>query len=88
MYIRIYKEKKSATQSYSGGTKWILETESSVKTQYSSDVNHNGIYIKLKFDRYESAVAYAQSNNMHVINDEKSSSTKRSKKNYLKNFQT
>lgn len=92
MYIKIYKEKKSATQSCASGTKWILETESVFQTQYNSDIkslrhNNSSTYIKLKFDKYESALAYAQSNNMNVINRDKPFSTKRPKKNYLEDFQ-
>ena len=90
MYIKIYKERKSIGQSCPSGNKWILETESSLQKQYNCHIKPcasiTPIYIKLKFERYEEAIAYAKANNMAITNSDKPSPAKRQKKNYLENF--
>ena len=94
MYIRIYKEKKSATQSCFGGDKWILEVVPCVQNSFRGDPmawnatkdTHN--QIKLKFDNYEAAVEYASSHGMEITDYGKDSGDiKPRKKSYLDNFQ-
>jgi len=95
MYIRIYKEKKSATQSHSGGNKWILEAVPSFENTFQGDMTGcNGSrdtqkQIILKFRDCESAMEYANSHGMKIINNcRENSYIKQEKKNYLKNFQS
>jgi hypothetical protein len=93
MYIRIYKEKKSATQSSAPGGKWILEVVPSLSHSFiDNTMDWNATkdthkQIKLKFDSYQSAIDYAESQGMEVIDHGvNSTSDKKIKKNYLNNF--
>ena len=93
MYIRIYKEKKSTTQSCAAGDKWILEVVPSVQNSFYGDITawnatkDTQKQIKLSFDSKESAVRYADSHGMKIIDYGMDSiATKRKKKNYLDNY--
>lgn len=94
MYIRIYKEKKSATQSSAPGNKWILEVIPALEESFTDETmqwNATGDsqkQVKLKFNDYDSAVKYAKSKGMKIIDStiEGPNNVKRIKKNYLNNF--
>jgi hypothetical protein len=93
MYIKIYKEKKSATQSCVPNHNWIIEIIPSLSHSFTDNtMSWNGTedthkQIKLKFSTYESALEYAKSNGMKIVNHGfKVGSDKRIKKSYLDNF--
>ncbi len=94
MYARIYKEKKSITQSAPFEGKWILEFIPSPEGVYvsgtmnwnaSTDVNKQ---IKLKFDTVDAAKSYAEEHGVTIIfeSEESLNSKKITKKSYLENF--
>lgn len=94
MHIRIYKEKKSPVQSSKPQGKWILEAVPNVQNSYYSSCMHwnasqdSTKQIKIKFDSYEEAAKYAQSQGMRITSYvEDDMATKKMKKNsYLDNF--
>ena len=94
MYIRIYKEKKAATQSLVRSNKWILEVVPSFDNTFHEDIlGWNGTtdtqkQIILKFQDKESAIKYANTHGMTLIHDyQKDNNLKQKRKNYLQNFQ-
>lgn len=92
MYVRIYKEKPSAVQSYLEGNKWILEVIPSHSLSYVSDLMHwNASYdmqkqIKLKFDSLKSAENYANMSGMKIIPMPYEEKLQKKSKSYLENF--
>ena len=94
MYARIYKERKSVTQSAPFDGKWILEFIPNPEGIYvSGTMNWNAStdvkkQIKLKFDTADAAKVYAKNHGVTVIfGAEDSLETKKVlKKSYLENF--
>jgi hypothetical protein len=94
MYARIYKERKSVTQSAPFDGKWILEFIPNPEGIYvSSTMNWNAStdvkkQIKLKFDTADEAKKYAATHGVTIVfESEESLDTKKiRKKSYLENF--
>ena len=96
MYIRIYQEKKSATQSAHPKNVWILEFITDPSTSYVNPEMHwNASYdihkqIKLKFETFDEVKEYAESHAIPIktiTNMCDSKDKKINKKSYLQNFQ-
>ncbi len=92
MYVRIYQDKKSATQSAPIKGKWIVEFLPNLAGSYVSDeMQWNGSndiqkQIKLEFESFEKAKDYSKSNGLSIIYEDGDQGEKIIPKSYLDNF--
>ncbi len=94
MYIKIYKEKKSATQSCLPSNDWILEVVSDKDAlSCKNEMHWNSSYDSLKqirklnFKNRESAEKFAASMGMDIVSLEDEKKKKIKRKTYLTNYQ-
>ena len=95
MYVKIYKQKKSATQSAISKNIWILEYLPNIEQNFISHMSWNGSkdvqkQVVLRFNDYTALTQYIeQQSELHIIKEEiETIIQSRNKKFYLKNFST
>jgi hypothetical protein len=92
MYVRIYQDKKSATQSAPRNNRWIVECLPNLSGSYiSANMQWNGSkdvqkQVKLHFETFEKAKEFSISNRWNIIYDGGDPKDKINPKSYLKNF--
>ncbi len=92
MYVRIYQDKKSATQSASAKDRWIVECLPNLSGAYiSASMQWNGSndvqkQVKLYFDNFEKAKDFSISNGWNIIYDGGDPRDRINPKSYLANF--